>query len=115
MRETPKPRSNPTPSLMQEVIPSLVRMLHRPLRAVVSQLFTAEERGNMQALVSMLITYNFNFDLAPLEAASDDAPLMLKPEIHTVCTFPVCHSSLSEGLASSLLALARQSSSALLT
>ena len=64
-------------------------MLYRPLRAVVSQLFTAEEKNSMQSLVSMLITYNFTFDLAPMEAADDLAPLLLKPEIQRVCSFPV--------------------------
>ena len=76
---------------VQEIIPSLIKMLYRPLRAIVSQLFTAEEKSSMQSLISMLITYNFTFDLAPMEAAEDTAPLLLKPEIHRICSFPVSH------------------------
>lgn len=72
----------------------------------MSQLFTAEEKKSMQTLVSTLITYNFTFDLAPMEAAEDTAPLMLKPEIHRICAFPVSLYSLfqpSENLTSYLL------------
>ena len=67
------------------------------MRAVVSHLFTPEEKVTMQALVSMLITYNFTFDLAPAEAAEDAAPLMLKPEIHRACSFPVRAPKLQKG------------------
>jgi hypothetical protein len=74
---------------MQEILPGLVRMVQRPLRAVVSHLFTRAEKAAMRTLVSMLITYGFTFDLAPLEAGDDSAPLMLKPEIQRICTFPV--------------------------
>lgn len=65
-----------------------MRLVQRPLRAVVSHLFTPAEKATMHTLVTLLLTYGFTFDLANPEAGEDDAPLLLKPEIQRLCTFP---------------------------
>ena len=71
---------------MQEVLPCLLRVLCRPLRAVAPNIFTAAERAVMAELVSLLLTHGLTFDM---EADGSSEPLTLRPEVHRLCSFPV--------------------------
>ena len=75
-------------SPMQEVLPCLLRVLCRPLRAVAPNIFTAAERAVMAELVSLLLTHGLTFDMAA-DGGRDSEPLMLRPEVHRLCSFPV--------------------------
>ena len=79
---------------MQEVLPCLLRVLCRPLRAVAPNIFTAAERAVMAELVSLLLTHGLTFDMA---ADGSGEPLMLQPEVHRLCSFPVSASCLQNG------------------
>lgn len=81
---------------MQEVLPSLMQVLHRPLRPVTLHLFSPQEKDTLAALVSTLVAYAVTFDvtqtahpLMPGSSAHQLTPLV--PAIHTLCAFPVWH------------------------
>ena len=73
---------------MQEIIPSLIRVLQQPIRAVAVNLFTRAEKRALASSVSTLLSYGISFDTSSTEASTDGG-LALKPEIHTLCHFEV--------------------------
>ena len=72
---------------VQEIIPSLIRVLQQPIRAVAVNLFTRAEKRALASSVSTLLSYGISFDTSSTEASTDG--LALKPEIHTLCHFEV--------------------------
>lgn len=79
---------------MQEVLPSLMQVLHRPLRPVALHLFSPQEKAVLVALVETLVAYAVTYDvgqsahpLMPGSSAQLATPLV--PAIHTLCAFPV--------------------------
>ena len=85
-------KTNFTVSL-QEIIPCLLKVLHQPIRAVAASLFTPVEKKAITSVVSILVSYGLTLDVSTTDIPMQPGPLVLKPEIHTLCVFEVIATS----------------------
>eukprot|EP00884_Botryococcus_braunii_P000217 jgi/Botrbrau1/10196/Bobra.116_1s0012.1 len=72
---------------VQEVLPSIMSVVCRPLRPVAVRLLNVDEREALSALVATLADFSLNFDLGQAHMP-DATALALLPPVHTVCIFP---------------------------
>lgn len=84
-------------SAVQDILPSLLRVVNQPLRPVAQHLFTPQEKATLALVVATLVAYALTFDLAQqgLTALQDSAGSSgsaltpMAPAVHTLCAFPV--------------------------